>query len=396
MDRIPTPRTATGAGAEGRAPPVATGAGLFAPTATSPVATPPPHVAVLRFGRSGRGRAVCVASALLLETAVLLVAAQHAEPGHFRGVPGVAAVAVACTLAALSGPVVGGVVALGAAVVFLVSVADGVFGSWLVLALWPAVAAVAGLVCDRLVDAEEERERLVARLVESERRQMATQIVGGIGHHFNNHLTVILGYADLARLGLDEERNRDAVAALDELRAAGERMSGITTLLFVLTDGSAGPTTTIDVSARVRSAEQRLAEVVAPRRLDLRTTDDPCPVRIEAGSLELMLVELARNAAEASAPQADVRVTAACVAGEVIIEIVDHGRGMSDAERRGAFEPFYSTKPPKFATGLGLPVSQAIAERAGGRVELVSRPGEGTTVRVRLPLAEEDAGPHVG
>jgi signal transduction histidine kinase len=62
---------------------------------------------------------------------------------------------------------------------------------------------------------------------------------------------------------------------------------------------------------------------------------------------------------------------------------------MSDAEQRRAFEPFFSTKPPTTATGLGLPVAQTITEGAGGRIELVSRPGEGTTVLVRLPLAPE-------
>jgi signal transduction histidine kinase len=388
-DRMPGARAAIERGSEARPPVVAHAPPLFARAAAPPTPGPLAYVALLRFGRSGRGRALFVAAALALEAGLLLVAAQQAERGHFRGVPGVSAVVVACALAALSGPVAGAIVAVGAAVVFLAAVADGVFGSWLVLVLWPAVAAVTGLLCDLLVDAEEERGRLVARVVESERRQMASQIVGGIGHHFNNHLTIILGYADLARLGLDDDRNPDALAALDELRKAGERMSAITTLLFVLTGGRTSAPTTIDATASVRSAAERLAEVVAPRPLDVRVTDAACPILVESDAFELMLVELARNAAEASPPESGVRLSAERDGREVVLEVADAGRGMSDAEQRRAFEPFFSTKPPTTATGLGLPVAQTITEGAGGRIELVSRPGEGTTVLVRLPLAPE-------
>jgi signal transduction histidine kinase len=103
----------------------------------------------------------------------------------------------------------------------------------------------------------------------------------------------------------------------------------------------------------------------------------------------VLLTELARNAAEATPPDATIRIATSRSASEVVLEVADAGRGMTQGELRHAFEPFYSTKPPVASTGLGLPVVRAIAERAGGHVDVLSRPGEGTTVQVRLPAARD-------
>ena len=346
----------------------------------------PNQLDLLRFGRTPRGRMIVILVAALVEVAVLLPAA-HTEAGRFRGIPGVTAVVVASALAGLAGPVAGGVVAFFAAAVFMLAIADEAFGSWLVLLVWPGVAVLSGLLCNRLLAAEAEREQLVARLIAAEREEVADRIVGGIGHHFNNQLTVIMGNAELARLGLDEEKDEPTVAALEALRAAGERLAGVTRLLFIMSGGQENVVGTLDAGAAVRALEDRLAEIVAPRRLDFDVRDAACPVVIEEGMLEVLVTELVRNASEASPPDAPVRVALGATESHVVLEIADAGPGMDPAKRRHAFEPFYSTKPPNASTGLGLPVARAIAERAGGSLALISVPGEGTTVRARLPLA---------
>jgi signal transduction histidine kinase len=356
--------------------------------ATEPLSHSPPHVALLRFGRSRTGRPVLIAGAVLMEAGLLAIAAQHADTGNFRGVPGVSSVVVACALAALCGPLAGGLVAFLASVVFVVAVAEGVFGSWLVLALWPLVAVGSGVLTDRLLAAEAERTTLVARLVESERGRVAAQIVGGIGHHFHNLLTVIMGNAELARLGLDDAKDARTVAALEALERAGERLHAITRLLLIIGGDTSSPRGTRDASASVRAIRDQLADVAAPRRLELQITDEPCPVHVEDGALELLLFELVRNAAEASPPDRGIRVATSRTASEVVLEVADSGRGMSRHEIQQAFEPFFSTKPPAASTGLGLPVARAITDAAGGRLHVVSHPGRGTTVRAQLPLAE--------
>src|SRR5690349_4853071 len=315
----------------------------------------PGYIDVLRFGRTPRGRGLVLLAGLLIEVAVLLPAAQSGD-GGVPGVPGVTAVAVACVVAALCGPVPGGIVAFLAAVVFMLAISDRAFGSWVVLVLWPAVGVLTGLTCDRLLATETEREQLLARVIQAERQEVAGRIVGGIGHHFNNQLTVIMGNAELARLGLDEEKDQPTVAALEALRSAGERLAGITRLLFILSGGRESAVGTRDAGAVLRGLEDRLVAVVAPRPLQLDIADGPCVVEIEEGMFDVLVTELVRNAAEASPADAPVRVALTCTGSEVTLEVVDTGPGMDPAMRRDAFEPFFSTKPPNASTGLGLPV----------------------------------------
>src|SRR5690349_24688204 len=97
----------------------------------------PGYIDVLRFGRTPRGRALVLLAGLLIEVAVLLPAAQSGN-GGLPGVPGVTAVAVACVVAALRGPVPGGVVAFVAAVEFMLASCDRAVGRWVVLVLRPA------------------------------------------------------------------------------------------------------------------------------------------------------------------------------------------------------------------------------------------------------------------
>ncbi|MBX3744548.1 MAG: HAMP domain-containing histidine kinase [Verrucomicrobiae bacterium] len=68
------------------------------------------------------------------------------------------------------------------------------------------------------------------------------------------------------------------------------------------------------------------------------------------------------------------------------ILFIDGGQGMGRAAISRVFDPFFTTKPPGEGTGLGLAVAQSVVERHGGRIELVSEPGLGTLVAIRLPL----------
>ena len=72
--------------------------------------------------------------------------------------------------------------------------------------------------------------------------------------------------------------------------------------------------------------------------------------------------------------------------GEVVLRVVDRGPGMSPEVAARVFEPLFSTK--SFGVGLGMPLVQRIVEQHGGRIEIDTAPGQGTTVDVRLPVAE--------
>ena len=112
------------------------------------------------------------------------------------------------------------------------------------------------------------------------------------------------------------------------------------------------------------------------------------PIFTDPGALEQVLVNLLINAGQATEKDGSwvrlkVRRADTC-GGHVVIEVSDNGCGMDEETRGRVFEPFFSTKAPGSGTGLGLFVAHNLIEELGGRIEVESEPGEGSTFRIIL------------
>jgi putative PEP-CTERM system histidine kinase len=119
---------------------------------------------------------------------------------------------------------------------------------------------------------------------------------------------------------------------------------------------------------------------------DPQLLDAPLVVRGDAGRLEQMFAHLLQNAMDASPAGAPIRVEAALAGDDIVITIADRGRGMSARFiRQELFQPFHSTKPGGF--GIGAFEAREIARAHGGRLDVASREGEGTSFTITLPLA---------
>jgi signal transduction histidine kinase len=102
--------------------------------------------------------------------------------------------------------------------------------------------------------------------------------------------------------------------------------------------------------------------------------------------IDLALVNLIRNAVEASQPGGLVTIQTDVSGGEVYVSVQDMGKGLSEGEQQRAFDPFYTTREAAGGTGLGLSIVHRIITDHDGQITLDSTPGQGTTVHVRLPL----------
>ncbi|HVP70327.1 MAG TPA: ATP-binding protein, partial [Gemmatimonadaceae bacterium] len=100
-----------------------------------------------------------------------------------------------------------------------------------------------------------------------------------------------------------------------------------------------------------------------------------------------VLVALLLNAADAMQGAGAVLVRTARSGNEALLEVQDRGSGIAPQDIARLFEPFYTTKPPGRGTGLGLAICYGIVRDHGGRIEVESAVGRGSTFRVRLPLA---------
>jgi two-component system NtrC family sensor kinase len=104
--------------------------------------------------------------------------------------------------------------------------------------------------------------------------------------------------------------------------------------------------------------------------------------------IELVLVNLVRNAVEAGGGKAKVLIRSAWNDNDVQVTVSDSGCGMDNEQLAHVFDPLYTTRRQHGGSGLGMSIAYGIVQRHGGRMEVQSELGEGTTITIILPAAE--------
>lgn len=261
-------------------------------------------------------------------------------------------------------------------------------------AVWVRIEFEGGpAVLGILRDATELRQMRV-QMAQTDRLANLGLLAAGLAHEVNNPLSYVLLHLDrlveeLGGAGVDRpDLQQVARQALDGAERIEKIARGLTT--FARVDaGDIGP---VDV-ARVIEDAARIAgpEVSRRAQLDLHLADLP-PVRAAAGSLAQVFLNLLINAAHAIEPgnpsDHRIEVTAQVDVGEVAVTVTDTGCGIEPEVLGRLFEPFFTTKPPGVGSGLGLSICQRIIEDVGGRIDVESTPGTGTSFTVSLLRAE--------
>jgi two-component system, cell cycle sensor histidine kinase and response regulator CckA len=253
------------------------------------------------------------------------------------------------------------------------------------------------------------RKQSEAALLESQRRQLQAQrmeavgrLAGGVAHDFNNLLTVIRGYADVSLRQMSP--NSPGRSAIEEIRQAGERASNLTKQLLLFSRGQPTRLETVDLSLIVEGFEGMLRRLIGEDiQIVTNLSPDPIHVHVNVGQIEQVIMNLAANARDAM-PRGgrltlETRIKALGESGPVkdsgeqaaqyaVLAMTDTGIGMDKYTESRLFEPFFTTKEVGKGTGLGLSVIYGIVENHKGHLRVVSRPGEGSTFEVYLPLTE--------
>jgi PAS domain S-box-containing protein len=240
--------------------------------------------------------------------------------------------------------------------------------------------------------AQEELEETRAALFQSQKLQALGELTGGIAHDFNNLMTVIRGSADLLRRDdLPDEKRKRYLAAIME---TADRATTLTSHLLAFGRRQALKPEVIDLNLRLDAFGEVLGRTLGGGvevKLDLAPS--LWPVEVDTTQLETALLNAAFNARDAMPGGGTITLSTANVEGAeedcVAVAISDTGEGMSDEVLARAFEPFYTTKPVGKGTGLGLSQIHGFAAQSGGRAEIKSGPGEGTTIRLLLPRSNK-------
>jgi PAS domain S-box-containing protein len=237
--------------------------------------------------------------------------------------------------------------------------------------------------------AQEELEHAREALAQSHKLQALGELTGGIAHDFNNLLTVIAGSADfvLRRRDLPEEKKIQYLKGIVETTA---RATSLTNHLLAFGRRQPIKPEVTDVNARLKSFSEVLARTLG-RQIQVALDLDPNAGNIEVDipQFETAILNAALNARDAMSGEGRLTLSSKREShdGEemVRIGISDTGMGMPQRVLERAFEPFFTTKQVGKGTGLGLSQIHGFAAQAGGRAELQSSEGAGTTVFLLLP-----------
>jgi len=257
-------------------------------------------------------------------------------------------------------------------------------GMWLAFAL---VAIVIGVLVTRLALAIERRDRaldaLRDRSARASRAAGLASVVAGAAHELGTPLATMAVAAHELELAIAEH---DASAMREDARLIREEIDRCRALLA----GMAGRVSLPLGEAPARSAVSVVIDAVLSRLSSgdcarVRVTCPPADVRWPVDVVAQALGNVVRNALQASPPGGEIDLHAAVFDERVDVVVVDRGKGMTAETAARAGEPFFTTKPEGTGIGLGLFVARSSVEQLGGRLELVSSPGQGTKVTVTLP-----------
>ncbi|MBU7007319.1 two-component system sensor histidine kinase NtrB [Phosphitispora fastidiosa] len=224
-------------------------------------------------------------------------------------------------------------------------------------------------------------EKAIAR---SERLVVAGQLAAGAAHEIRNPLTSVRGFIQLLKKELEGTPKEEYISIIiSEI----DRVNTIISKLLKLTK----PAVLNKIEANISNLFSDIRVLMESEAFLKNITitenfpDSLPPVQIDCEQIKQVIINIVRNSFEAMPEGGNIviRGTEREKERQVCLEISDTGEGMTEETIRQMFMPFFTTKDS--GTGLGLAVSQAIVESHGGRLEVISKLGEGTKTRLYLP-----------
>ena len=290
---------------------------------------------------------------------------------------------------------------------------------------------------NRALQAEKEEQRILIQkleeahnqLLQSEKLASIGQLAAGVAHEINNpigfvnsNLGTLKNYVDqlMGLIGDISTTIEPLLAGNPEAKKSIDALKRKADLDFLREDIGALITESIDGTTRVRQIVQDLRDFsrtgeIAMEWVDLHAglestlnvvaneikykaeivRDYGTLPRVECrpSQINQVFMNLLVNAAQAIPQKGRITLKSGCADDKVWVSVSDTGNGIPPEIMARIFDPFFTTKPVGKGTGLGLSVSYGIIEKHGGRIEVASQPGEGTTFTVWLPVSQPGAAP---
>lgn len=261
------------------------------------------------------------------------------------------------------------------------------------------IIEVGGVPCMLAITQDvTEAHRLENQLRQAQRMGAVGRLAGGVAHDFNNILTVIIGYSELAafRLGTGHGVSKH----LREIKAAAERAASLTRQLLAFSRQQVLYPRILDLNGVVNNVMRMLQRLIGEDITLSFAAGKVGNIKADLGQIEQILMNLVVNARDAMPHGGAISIETSSVNLEdgyvdshlsvrpgryVMLSISDTGCGMDEKTVAQIFEPFFTTKGPGQGTGLGLSTVYGIVKQSEGYIWVYSEPGRGTTFKVYFP-----------
>jgi len=232
-----------------------------------------------------------------------------------------------------------------------------------------------------------------AQLIQSEKLSGIGEFIAGVAHELNNPLTSVMGFSELLQ---NAEVNPNHKRHLEIIHKSALRCQKIVQSLLSFARRSEPERKAVSLNSLVEAALEILQYQLRTSNVEVILKLDPNlpQAMVDPNQIQQVFVNLinnARQAIEAYQPKGWIKVSTARHGETVRVVIQDNGPGIAEANLSKIFDPFFTTKDVGKGTGLGLSLCYGIIKDHGGTVTPRSRPGEGATFIIELPVALESA-----
>ncbi len=245
------------------------------------------------------------------------------------------------------------------------------------------------------------------KLIQAQKLQALGQLIGGVAHDISNVLLLLECNLDLAVKAM--QSGADPRSYLEGCETAMRLANGLNRRLLAVARQQPLQSAIVDVNELAQRMKEFLSRTLpAAIRIETVLTPGLWSVLVDEGQLETAILNLSLNARYAMPDGGALRIETANMylqenwaqhehaqhehelrpGSYVVVTVADTGTGMTRDVSRRAMEPFFTTKPGGKGSGLGLSTAYGFIKQSGGDMEISSRPGEGTTVRLFMPKVD--------
>ncbi len=257
---------------------------------------------------------------------------------------------------------------------------------------------VSGQLVRLISKLDSEKKVMNQQIIETGKLASIGELAAGIAHEINNPVAIMVEEAgwiqDLLSEGIEKNDNMEEFnRALKQIETQGHRCKSITHKLLSFARKTDSKVENIQLNEFISEVIDLLSQNFLYANIEVITTleHDLPTVQASATEMQQVLMNILQNAVYAMKNTGGkINITTQSREGEIFISISDSGPGIPASNLARIFDPFFTTKPVGKGTGLGLSICYGIINKMGGRIDVGSQMGEGTTFTIVLPFTKEE------